>query len=221
VTTYAFLGDGSGYAGALAEGLDILGVTLVNLQEPSDIGDHGMQVPGAVVLVNPSARLARELKSFMNGVGGRMSRVPLIAALDTMDRLQDVDTLRVVDDFLVSPGGAGELVYRVKTLGLRRGGEGEVIAFGNLVINLDAHQVFIEGAAVDLTYKEFELLRKLAASPGKAFTRDELLRGIWGYDYYGGTRTVDVHVRRVRAKIEGSRRYIETVHGVGYRFVTS
>ncbi len=221
MTTYAFLGDGSGYADSLAEGLDLLGVTVVSLDGPAGVAEPGTRVPAAVVLVNPSARLARELRSIMNGAGGRISRIPMIAALDAMDRLQDTDTLRAVDDFLVSPGGAGELVYRVRTVEVKRGGEGEAIVIGDLVINLEAHQVFMEGGAVDLTYKEFELLRKLASSPGKAFSREELLRGIWGYDYYGGTRTVDVHVRRVRAKIEGSRQYIETVHGVGYRFVTS
>ena len=128
--------------------------------------------------------------------------------------------LKVVDDFLVSPGGAGELVSRVKVVAVRRGGEGKVIDFGELIINLDAHQALLNGKPVDMTYKEFELLRTLASSPGRAFSREELLMSIWGYDYFGGTRTVDVHIRRLRAKIEGSRRYIETVHSVGYRFTS-
>ena len=72
---------------------------------------------------------------------------------------------------------------------------------------------------VDLTYKEYELLRFLALNPGKAFTREMLLNQVWGYDYYGGSRTVDVHVRRIRAKIELHEPYIETVRNVGYRFV--
>jgi DNA-binding response OmpR family regulator len=157
----------------------------------------------------------------MKRAGGWMSRVPLIAAMGSMDQLADTDTLRVVDDFMVFPGGAGELVSRVKVVTLRRGGEGEAIILGDLVINLDAHQVFLDGKPVDMTFKEFELLRALAAAPGRAFSRDELLRSIWGYDYFGGTRTVDVHIRRLRAKIEGRRRYIETVHSVGYRFTSS
>ena len=73
--------------------------------------------------------------------------------------------------------------------------------------------------AVDLTYKEYELLRFLAQNPGKAFTREMLLNQVWGYDYYGGARTVDVHIRRIRAKIERHEPYIETVRNVGYRFV--
>ena len=73
---------------------------------------------------------------------------------------------------------------------------------------------------VDLTYKEFELLKFLATHPGKVFTREVLLDKVWGYDYYGGTRTVDVHIRRLRAKIEtGPTPYIETVRNVGYKFL--
>jgi DNA-binding response OmpR family regulator len=85
---------------------------------------------------------------------------------------------------------------------------------------MDEHRVLVGGKPVDFTYKEFELLKMMAATPGRAYSRDELLQGIWGYDYFGGTRTVDVHVRRLRAKIESTRAYIETVHGVGYRFIS-
>jgi len=85
---------------------------------------------------------------------------------------------------------------------------------------MDAHQVYLGGKPVDFTYKEFELLKMIAATPGRAYSREELLRSVWGYDYFGGTRTVDVHIRRIRAKIEGARTYVETVHGFGYRFVS-
>jgi DNA-binding response OmpR family regulator len=77
----------------------------------------------------------------------------------------------------------------------------------------------LDGSPVELTYKEFELLRFLASRPGKVFTREVLLRQVWGYDYFGGARTVDVHIRRIRSKIErGGRTYIRTVRGVGYVF---
>ena len=95
-----------------------------------------------------------------------------------------------------------------------------MITSGELVINLDQHKVFLADRPIDLTYKEFELLKTLASTLGRAYSRDDLLRNIWGYDYFGGTRTVDVHVRRVRSKIENTRPYIDTVHGVGYRFTT-
>lgn len=218
MTLYAFWSDGSEYATSLLDGLELLGVSTVMVGETDEIVAIESPELSGVLLVNPGPRLARECRAAMGKAGGQVSRTPLLAAMGSMEKLEDADTLRAVDDFVVSPGGAGEAVYRVRTVVCRRGGEGEAITCGGLVINLDAHQVFIEGRAVYLTYKEFELLRKLAGSPGRAFSREELLRGIWGYDYYGGTRTVDVHVRRLRAKIEGTRRYIETVHSVGYRF---
>lgn len=220
MATYAFSDDGSEYALAILEGLDLLGVATEVLGAPGELEVTGIEGLSAVVLVNPTQQLAREVRASMNRAGGWMSRVPLLAVMDSVDRLEESSTLKVVDDFMVSPGGASELTYRVKVLMSRRGGDGEVMSIGGLVINSDARQVLLDGRPVDLTFKEFELLRTLAASPGRAFSREELLKGIWGYDYFGGTRTVDVHVRRLRAKIEGSRRYIETVHSVGYRFVT-
>jgi DNA-binding response OmpR family regulator len=93
-----------------------------------------------------------------------------------------------------------------------------VLRLGPLSIDIDRYHVAVAGRVVDLTYKEFELLRFLVANPERVFTRDALLHEVWGYDFYGGTRTVDVHIRRLRAKLgvehEG---LIETVRGVGYR----
>jgi DNA-binding response OmpR family regulator len=95
----------------------------------------------------------------------------------------------------------------------------ESIARGNLVINPVAYTAKLHGRPLDLTYKEFELLRYLAAHPGRVFTRTQLLQEVWGYDYYGGTRTVDVHVRRLRAKLGPENdQLIGTVRNVGYRF---
>ena len=90
---------------------------------------------------------------------------------------------------------------------------------GPLVIDLERYTVTVDGEVVDLTYKEYELLRFLATNPGKPFTREALLNQVWGYDYYGGSRTVDVHIRRIRAKIERHEPFIETLRNVGYRFV--
>ena len=85
-------------------------------------------------------------------------------------------------------------------------------------IDVEKYEVRISGHKVDLTYKEYELLKVLAANPGRVFTREALLRTVWDYDYFGGARTVDVHVRRLRAKIaDGNQRLIETIHKVGYR----
>lgn len=125
-----------------------------------------------------------------------------------------------VDDFIVPPLDPEELRVRVLRALWHDGGEGgTVLRRGGVVIDLERYTVTVEGDVVDLTYKEYELLAFLAGSPGRPFTREALLDRVWGYDYYGGARTVDVHVRRIRSKIEGRRQYIETVRHVGYRFI--
>ena len=88
---------------------------------------------------------------------------------------------------------------------------------GDVALDNEAHTVTVKGKAVELTYKEFELLRCLMENPGKVFTRDMLLERIWGYDFGGETRTVDVHVRTLRQKLGETGRLVETVRGVGYR----
>ena len=100
-----------------------------------------------------------------------------------------------------------------------RGLRPDLLEHGPLVLNLETYQAAIDGRVLDLTYMEYELLRFLAARPGKVFTRETLLSRVWGYEYYGGARTVDVHVRRLRAKIgEEHAHLIQTVRSVGYRF---
>ena len=113
------------------------------------------------------------------------------------------------------------MVARVKrAIWLRSGVEGDnVLRAGDLHIDLANYKVFVGGRPVDLTYKEYELLRFLATNRDKVFTREALLNRVWGYDFYGGARTVDVHIRRLRSKIEDrAHTFIETVRNVGYRF---
>ena len=124
-------------------------------------------------------------------------------------------------DFILVPFGEVELETRLARAVGSKGGTtgGKVIKCGGLEIDLDRYQVYVQGEQVDLTLKEFELLRFLVERPGKVHTRESLMAQVWGYDYFGGTRTVDVHIRRIRAKLEPlSDEYIETVRGVGYRF---
>ena len=95
----------------------------------------------------------------------------------------------------------------------------DLVTHGPLVLNLDTYQAAIDGRPLDLTYMEYELLKFLAQQPGRVFTRETLLTEVWGYEYYGGARTVDVHVRRLRAKLgEEHAGPITTVRSVGYRF---
>ena len=125
------------------------------------------------------------------------------------------------DDFCLWPFQPRELEARLKHLFWRtgRGTRPELVEYGPLVLNLETYQAAISGRPLDLTYMEYELLKFLATHPGKVFTRETLLSRVWGYEYYGGARTVDVHVRRLRAKLGNEHeQLIQTVRSVGYRF---
>lgn len=123
------------------------------------------------------------------------------------------------DDFVLPRAGPAELETRIRLLGERMSAMGgQVSRVGDLTIDADTYVVRLRGEIIDLTFREFELLSYLAANPGRVFTRAQLLSEVWGYDYYGGTRTVDVHVRRLRAKLgQGYDLMIGTVRGVGYK----
>jgi DNA-binding response OmpR family regulator len=126
------------------------------------------------------------------------------------------------DDFLLTSASVGEISARISLLSMRtgRGEEATVLKIGDLTVNPENYQVYVRGRPLDLTYKEFELLKFLAQRPGRVCDRDLLLREVWGYDYYGGTRTVDVHIRRLRAKLGIEHEtLIETIRNVGYRLV--
>ena len=125
------------------------------------------------------------------------------------------------DDFCITPCHPVEIETRLRHLLARGGGNvrPDVVSYNSLVLNLETYQATIAGTPLDLTYMEYELLKFLAQNPGKVFTRETLLSRVWGYEYYGGARTVDVHVRRLRAKLgEEHANFIETVRSVGYRF---
>ena len=125
------------------------------------------------------------------------------------------------DDFCLAPFHPRELEARLKHLFWKQGGgtRPELVEYGPLALNLETYQAYIGGRPLDLTYMEYELLKFLAQHPGKVFTREILLSRVWGYEYYGGARTVDVHVRRLRAKLgEEHANLIQTVRSVGYRF---
>ena len=133
------------------------------------------------------------------------------------DRIRGLDL--GADYYLVKPFGVMELVSCVKAV-LRRcrpGKAAHLLRSGGLVVDLDAHTVTVDGARVALTYKEFELLRLFLSHPGMAFTRDQLFQEVWGMDFCGETRTVDMHIRTLRQKLGPYGRRIETVRNVGYR----
>lgn len=141
--------------------------------------------------------------------------------LISKDRTREIELLEDMSDFVVYPYDVRELDVRVKLIMRRREDvrAGDVIEVGNLVIDPAKYEVTVDGWPVALTLKEYELLRYLVSRSGRVITRKVLLDQVWGYDYYGGTRTVDVHIGRLRTKIEtGKYSFIKTVRGVGYIF---
>lgn len=146
---------------------------------------------------------------------------PLLLAIGT-DQVGEL-LLRddLYDDFCVLPARPEELLARLQHLFWRTGQSmrPDIIEYGPLMLNLETYQAAVAGRVLDLTYMEYELLRFLAGHPAKVFTRETLLSRVWGYEYYGGARTVDVHIRRLRAKLgEEHAHLIQTVRSVGYRF---
>ncbi|MDP6824191.1 MAG: response regulator transcription factor [Dehalococcoidia bacterium] len=126
-------------------------------------------------------------------------------------------------DFCFPPFRPEEFAVRVGLLGARfaDNNSGNIVQQGEIRIDLERYEVTVSGRKVDLTFKEYELLRVLASNPGHVYSREALLQTVWEYDYYGGTRTVDVHIRRLRSKINDvEHQFIETVWNVGYRFRT-
>lgn len=128
------------------------------------------------------------------------------------------------DDYVVKPFDAKEVIARIKAV-LRRSGTGEEVEikevrYDKLAINLTNYELRVDGVQIDTPPKEMELIYHLASNPNRVFTRDQLLDEVWGFDYYGDSRTVDVHVKRLRAKLEGvsPKWELKTVWGVGYKF---
>ncbi|MEX2599619.1 MAG: response regulator transcription factor [Dehalococcoidia bacterium] len=151
------------------------------------------------------------------------ANIPTIAAI-SWDHLNAPGLRLTADDVIVVPWRLGELAFRTRRQMDKKQPPDEVgvIRAGDLVINTNRYDVFLSGKPVLLTFKEYELLKLLAGNPGRVYSREALLEQVWGYQYFGGTRTVDVHVRRLRSKIEdASHTFIDTVWNVGYRFHAS
>jgi len=148
------------------------------------------------------------------------NNIPSLAIIPTESLLMLKDT--EISDFITTPIKLSELITRCQRITKRTNNASteKLIKYGDLLINPDNYEVKIKGIRVNLRFKEYELLLLLASNPGRVYDRASLLNQIWGYDYFGGTRTVDVHIRRLRSKIEvlPDTEYIETIWNVGYRF---
>ncbi|KAF0957279.1 Transcriptional regulatory protein WalR [Rhodococcus sp. T7] len=174
-----------------------------------------------VVLVDARADLAAARDLCRSRKTSDSAVVPVVAVL-TEGGLVAVTPEWGLDDILLTGAGPAELNARLRLLAGRSGGAGPdgtvKIALGDLVIDDLTYTARVRGRPLDLTYKEFELLKHLVQHAGQVFTRAQLLQTVWGYDFFGGTRTVDVHVRRVRAKLGVEHHsLIQTVRNVGYK----
>jgi DNA-binding response OmpR family regulator len=175
----------------------------------------GAVINGTELALTEAMQLCRTLR-------GRAQSVGPILLVVRRNQLADL-TFRedLFDDFVVTPFDTDELASRLR-LRLRHAGNDRVgsrIDYDALSMNLETYQASIAGRILDLTYMEYELLRFLAGNPHRVFTRETLLNRVWGYEYYGGARTVDVHVRRLRAKLGEEYAYLlTTVRSVGYSF---
>ena len=192
--------------------------TTAAMSEPIGLPSLTMEQTPDIVLLDAGSFALSETQEAIQSC--RDLRLPVLA-LVTERELDTYDIARGADDFALKPLNPTELTLRVQQLLRRlRGREGsETIHSDDLVIDQSRYEVTVSGHKVLLTFKEYELLRLLAANPGRVFSREELLSRVWGYEYFGGTRTVDVHVRRLRSKVEDANHvFIETVWNVGYRF---
>lgn len=146
----------------------------------------------------------------------------LTAKGETNDKVQGLEG--GADDYIVKPFEMKEVLARIHAVLRRYGAENgeseKQLSFDKLVINLDSYELVVDGRRIDTPPKELELLYHLAASPNRVFTRNQLLDEVWGFDYFGDSRTVDVHIKRLREKLEGvsDQWSLKTVWGVGYKF---
>lgn len=149
---------------------------------------------------------------------GPLAEVPALIAV-TVGAVQRLDGHDGFDDFVLVPYVPAELYMRVRRAEWRRSefAGNERVKIGNMCIDLPGHEVTVDGRGVELTHQEFALLKFLSQNRGRVYSREQLLNRVWGVNYYGGSRTVDIHVRRLRMKLGSAADPIETVRGVGYK----
>jgi len=177
---------------------------------------------GAILTMDGNPDEAFRIAKWLRSREEAETAILVLASAEVLPELSDhTDEF---DDFCLMPFHPVELEARLEHLLQRQDAnpDDSVIHYGPLSLNVETYQAMVAGRALDLTYMEYELLRYLTAQPGKVFSREVLLSEVWGYDYYGGARTVDVHIRRLRSKLgEEHATLIATVRSVGYRLGTA
>lgn len=197
----------------LTEALLLGGVAVKLLDDSNTAGVDTSEWSALLVeLDDDPPRLLREAGRMVADTG-----LPVLVVA-TRDQLPTFATEFAFDDFVVGPPDALELKVRLSRL-VGSEPDAEILEYQDLVLNTATYQAAVGGKPVDLTYMEYELLRYFVENRGRVWSREQLLSKVWGYDYFGGARTVDVHVRRLRAKLGEERSsWITTVRSVGYRF---
>ena len=205
----------------LARTLDLGGSSWKAVSSTADAGEHEPDSGWAGTIVDATAD-PEGAWAFLRAIRKQADeQLPVIVLIGgaQLAELEHHDDL--FDDFCLSPFHPSELEARLRHLlsGDVAVVSSDMVEYGALTLNLETYQASIANKPLDMTYMEYELLKFLAQNPGKVFTREILLSRVWGYEYYGGARTVDVHVRRLRAKLgEEHAALIQTVRSVGYRF---
>lgn len=198
----------------VAVALAIAGLTpkLVESIATPDSGEAGEWSVLVVELADEPMRRLRQVGDLYLATG-----VPVLVVAEPA-QFPLVEQATGVTDFVGAPPDAAELGVRIRRM-MQRNADDELLVYQDLELNPLTYQATLGGAPLDLTYMEYELLRFFIENRGRVWTREQLLSKVWGYDYYGGARTVDVHVRRLRAKVGEERAaWITTVRSVGYRF---
>lgn len=181
----------------------------VDLDKPEAVSSWGLLI---VELGDHPLRRLRLVRQVYDDSG-----IPILVAAMT-DHLAALEGEPSLSDFTVAPFEPNELRMRIRRL-VATESDDDLIAFRDLELNTATYQATIDGNPIDLTYMEYELLRFFMANQGRVWSREQLLSKVWGYEYFGGARTVDVHVRRLRSKVGEERAvWITTIRSVGYRF---
>ncbi len=190
-----------------------------NPERPLELSNNPADPVDLIIidLETPANNLAQAVQQLRQQL--QTQNTPLLVVADETAAL-NLDFSLGIEDFIVKPYSLRELEARLR-LALWHSDKPDdehILKIEDLVINLARYEVRVKGVVIELTLKEYELLKYLATHRGRVFTRGDLLDSIWGYDYYGGMRTVDVHIRRLRSKLEDMEKAIITVRGVGYSF---
>ena len=205
----------------LAQSLDLAGFSwkAVGNSAIADEQSKDQVWAGAVIVADEDPNDAFAFARFLRKKSKPQQGILILLNATQLGQLELRDEL--FDDFILTPFRHQELEARLKHLFWSQGvdSRGEILTHGDLILNLETYQAAVNARPLDLTYMEYELLKFLVSHPGKVFSRETLLSRVWGYDYFGGARTVDVHVRRLRSKLgEEYAGLIQTIRSVGYSF---